>query len=191
MRQITQQIVNAFQNSRSLTIGNSRTNGESLWLFGNKIAEIRRDGLWITNAGWNSTTTRERLNGLSGVNIVQRRGTWFLNGSEWDGRWVHVDDFTRGIDTEAQPEQVADEPEFDVTSEWMNEGYSRPVYSIYQTLVQQDVVPVEAMLNGEGIPTKRMESDTDGVYRPNYFIVVHPEDVVRASSILCENYSLI
>jgi hypothetical protein len=51
MRQITQQIVNAFQNSRSLTIGNSRTNGESLWLFGNKIAEIRRDGLWVSNGG--------------------------------------------------------------------------------------------------------------------------------------------
>ena len=193
MRQITQQIVNAFQNSRSLTIGNSRTNGESLWLFGNKIAEIRRDGLWVSNGGWDSVTTKERLNGLSGVNVRQQRGVWLLNDRVWDGRWVNVDAWNDGIEyaTSQSPLEVADEPEFDVTSEWMNEGYSRPLYSIYQTLVQSDVVPVEAMLNGEGIPTRRMESDTDGVYRPNYFIVVRPQDVVRASSILCENYSLI
>ena len=194
MRQITRDIVNAFQNSRSLTTGNSRTDGQSLWLFGNKIAEIRRDGLWITNAGWNSTTTKERLNGLSGVNIVQRRGTWYLNEREWDGRWVHVDAWNDGItyvNDESPREESVQEPEFDVTSEWTNEGYSRPVYSIYHTLVRANLEPVEAMLNGEGIPTRRMESDTAGIYQPNYFVVVRPEDVVRASSILCESYSLI
>jgi hypothetical protein len=194
MRKITQQIVNAFQNSRSLTIGNSRTNGESLWLFDNKIAEIRRDGLWVSNGGWDSKTTKERLNGLSGVNIVQRRGVWLLNERVWDGRWVNVDAWNDGIeyvDGSSVPEENEQEPEFDVTSEWTNEGYSRPVYSIYQTLVEVNLEPVEAMLNGEGIPTKRMESDTEGMYRPNYFVVVRPEDVVRASSILCESYSLV
>lgn len=191
MRQITRKIVNAFQEMRSLRIDNSRTDGQSIWLFNNKIVEVREDGVWITNAGWKSTTTKERLNGLSGVHIQQVRGNWFLNGRAWDGRWVNVDDFARGIDAGGQPVQVADEIEFDITSEWMNEGYSRPVYSIYQTLVEVNLEPVEAMLNGEGIPTRRMESDTDGVYRPNYFVVVRPEDVVRASAILCENYSLI
>ena len=191
MRQITRDIVNAFQEMRSLRIDNSRTDGQSIWLFNNKIVEVREDGVWITNAGWKSTTTKERLNGLSGVHIQQVRGNWFLNGRAWDGRWVNVDDFARGIDAGGQPVQVADEIEFDITSEWMNEGYSRPVYSIYQTLVEANLEPVEAMLNGEGIPTRRMESDTDGVYRPNYFVVVRPEDVVRASAILCENYSLI
>jgi len=104
-----------------------------------------------------------------------------------------VDAWNNSIEyaTAGQPVQVADEIEFDVTSEWTNEGYSRPQYSIYYTLVEVNLEPVEAMLNGEGIPTKRMESDTDGMYRPNYFIVVRPQDVVRASSILCENYSLI
>jgi hypothetical protein len=194
MRQITRDIVNAFQNSRSLTIGNSRTNGESLWLFGNKIAEIRRDGLWVSNGGWDSKTTKERLNGLSGVNVVQRSGVWLLNDRVWDGRWVNVDAWNDGIeyvDGGSVPEENEQEPEFDVTSEWTNEGYSRPVYSIYQTLVEVNLEPVEAMLNGEGIPTRRMESDTEGIYRPNYFVVVRPEDVVRASSILCESYSLV
>lgn len=194
MRKITREIVDAFQNSRSLTIGNSRTNGESLWLFDNKIAEIRRDGLWISNGGWNSVTTKERLNGLLGVHIVQRGGTWYLNGFEWDGRWTHIDTWNEGgiaHERDSIAEENVQEPEFDVTSEWMKQGYSRPVYSIYHTLVEVNLDEVEQILNREGIPTKRMESDTDGVYRPNYFIVVRPEDVVRASSVLCESYSLI
>jgi len=193
MRQITRDIVNAFQNSRSLRIDNSRTDGESLWLFDNKIAEIRRDGLWITNAGWNSTTTKERLNGLSGVNIVQRRGTWFLNGNEWDGRWTHVDTWNEGgiaHEPESVPEENVQEPEFDVTSEWMPEGYSKPVYAVFHSLKEASIEPVEAMLNGEGIPTRKTESDTDGVYRPNYFVIVRPEDVDKAVRILSEAYCL-
>ena len=194
MRKITREIVDAFQNSRSLTIGNSRTNGEALWLFDNKIAEVRRDGLWITNAGWDSSTTKERLNGLSGVSIVQRRGVWLLNERVWDGRWVNVDAWNDGIeyvDGVSVAEENVQEPEFDVTSEWMSEGYSRPVYSIYHTIVEVNLEPVELMLNGEGIPTRRMESDTEGIYKPNYFVVVRPEDVVRASSILCEQYCIV
>ena len=186
MRKITREIVNAFQNSRSLTIGNSRTNGESLWLFGNKIAEIRRDGLWITNAGWESMTTKERLNGLSGIDIRVRRGTWYLNGFEWDGSWTHIDTWNEGgiAHTYIEPEQVANEPEFDVTSEWTEFGYSRPMYAVFHSLVEGNLDAVESKLNGEGIPTKRMESDTEGMYRPNYFLVVRPEDMERTLSIL-------
>jgi hypothetical protein len=192
MRKITREIVNAFQNSRSLTIGNSRTNGESLWLFGNKIAEIRRDGLWISNGGWNSRTTKERLNGLRGVRVEQFRGVWFLNENEWDGRWVNVEAWNYGriILSEDQTEQVANEPDFDVTSEWTEFGYSRPVYAVFHSLVEGSLEAVESLLNGEGIPSRRMESDTEGVYRPNYFIVVRPEDVERAVNILAESYCI-
>jgi hypothetical protein len=188
MRQITRDIVNAFQNSRSLRIDNSRTDGESLWLFNNKIAEIRRDGLWITNAGWKSRTTKERLNGLSGVHIQSVRGNWFLNGRAWDGGWVQMDAWNGGA--ESVPEENVQEPEFDVTSEWMREGYSRPVYSVYHTLVKSILEEVEQMLNVEGIPTRRMQSDTEGMYQPNYFIVVRPEDVDKAVEKLSEYYCL-
>ncbi len=192
MRQITQRIVHAFQGRYELRIDNSRTDGTSLWLFGNKIAEWREDGLWITNAGWDSRTTNERLNGLSGVHVTKRRGELFLNGFHWDGAWTHVDTWNQGGIAYA-PESVPEEneQEFDVTSEWTNEGYSRPLYSIYHTLVEGNLAQVEQVLSEAGIPSRRMESDTEGVYRPNYFIVVRPEDVVRASSVLCENYSLV
>jgi len=183
MRKITREIVNAFENSRSLTIGNSRTNGESLWLFGNKIAEIRRDGLWITNAGWQSVTTKERLNGLSGVEIITRRGNWYLNGRQWDGRWVNLDAWNDGIEyvqDGSRVEENAQEVEFDVTSEWTEFGYSRPIYSIFHTLVEENLRAVEELLDEHGIPYRRMESDTEGMYCPNYFIVVRPQDYQNA-----------
>lgn len=179
MRQITRDIVNAFQNSRSLRIDNSRTDGQSLWLFGNKIAEIRRDGLWITNAGWDSRTTYERLNGLSGVHVRKQRGTLLLNDRVWDGRWVHVDAWNDGIEYVeggSVREENVQEPEFDVTSEWMEAGYSRPVYSVAHRLVESELLEVEELLDEHGIPHRRMESDTTGVYRPNYFVVVRPAD---------------
>ena len=195
MRQITRDIVRAFENRQSLKIDNSRTDGTSLWLFGNRIAEWRGDGLWITNAGWDSRTTNERLNGLTGVHVRKQRGSLLLNNLYWDGRWTHVDTWNNMGGIAYEPDSVAEENvpeiEFDVTSEWMEAGYSRPLYSIYHTLVEGDLEAVEQVLNEGGIPNRRMESDTTGVYQPNYFIVVRPEDVVRASSILCEQYSLL
>jgi len=64
------------------------------------------------------------------------------------------------------------------------------VYAVFHSLKEASIEPVEAMLNGEGIPTRKTESDTDGVYRPNYFVVVRPEDVDKAVRILSEAYCL-
>ena len=181
MRRITAEITRAFEERRTLKIDNSYTDGNSLWLFGNKIAEWRDGYLWITDAGWDSKTTKERLNGLSGVNIRQERGVWYLNDKAWDGRWVNVWGWTNGR------EAVANEPEFDVTSEWTDLGYSRPVYSVFHTLVESGLELVEQRLAEAGIKTKRMESDTAGTYRPNYFIVVRPDEVTEALRVLSNN----
>lgn len=190
MRDITKKITRAFEERRSLKIDNSRTDGDCLWLFENKIAEWRGGNLWITDAGWDSKTTKERLNGLSGVSINARRGVWYLNGREWNGEWADVwawDGDRRRQRWELEYQAVANEPEFDTTSEWMPEGYSRPVYSVFHALVESELEAVEQMLTEAGIETKRMESDTQGVYRPNYFIVVRPDDVAKAVNILVNN----
>jgi len=45
----------------------------------------------ITNAGWKSNVTKDRLNALpNGVSINQVRGEWFLNGNPWDGSWIKI-----------------------------------------------------------------------------------------------------
>jgi hypothetical protein len=46
--------------------------------------------LSISNAGWASNTTKERLNGLPNVRIHQKNWNWFLNGVEWNGEWTRV-----------------------------------------------------------------------------------------------------
>lgn len=91
MRKITREIVAAFMNRETKRIGNSYTNGTTLYLHSNAIAEWRQDGsLWITNAGWKSNTTKERLNGLPGVSIHQKDWTWYLNDEPWNGHWVKI-----------------------------------------------------------------------------------------------------
>jgi hypothetical protein len=61
-----------------------------LKLFGNKIAARINSKLWVSNAGWFSNTTKERLNGLPNVSIRQVKGEWYLNGNLWDGRPIFV-----------------------------------------------------------------------------------------------------
>lgn len=93
MRQITRDIVSSFMARVSSTKGNSHTDGATLYLHGNAIARHGARGLEITNAGWQSNTTKERLNGLAGVSINQKAGVWYLNGKEWDGEWVTLADW--------------------------------------------------------------------------------------------------
>lgn len=90
MRLITSKIINAFMQGEAKKISNTHTDGQSLWLFNNKIAEHREDGLYITNAGWKSQTTKERLNALPNVSISNKKGEWYLNGNLWDGEWTKI-----------------------------------------------------------------------------------------------------
>lgn len=69
MRKVTKEIVEAFFARRSRKCGNTRTDGQTFYLHGNAIAKWRAtfggdDDLIITLAGWNTPTTRERLNGI-------------------------------------------------------------------------------------------------------------------------------
>lgn len=173
MRRITERIVSAFLRDENLKIDNTRTNGRAIWLWENKIAEFREDGLWITNAGWPSTTTKERLNGIPDVSIVQKKGQWYLNGHAWDGSWVHVETFAGAVVPEV-------EVEFDLSSTWVAEGgYSRPNYAVWHSNDLSTLAPIEYGLIDMGVPFRRYESDTQGVWRPNYFVVVRPEDYNR------------
>jgi len=175
MRQITFDIVNAFEGRRAKKINNSQTDGTSLWLHDNKIAEWRDGEIWITDAGWQSRTTKERLNGLTGVNIVQKKGQWYLNGHLWNGEWVCINDIERYLSN--------NEVEFDTTSEW-NGKYSNPKYSVFHTHVESELQAIERSLNYLDIQTRRMYSDTDGEYKPNHFIIVPVSEFDRAKTLI-------
>lgn len=62
-----------------------------MYLFGNLIAtnDIRR-GIRITTAGYNTVTTKDRLNALPEIIINQKNFELYLNGIPWDGDWTSV-----------------------------------------------------------------------------------------------------
>lgn len=96
MRKITAQAADAFIQGRPFKSGNTQVitadfaQSAQLKLHGNMIAERHGDNLFITNAGWSTTTTKDRLNALPGVSIHQKDFTWYLNGREWTGELVQV-----------------------------------------------------------------------------------------------------
>jgi hypothetical protein len=94
MKIVTQNAVNCFNNKGNGKFNNTEVVTEngvtSMFLFGNKIAEEKGGVLRITNAGWDSNTTKERLNALNGVNINQKNFVWYLNGEEWNGNWKQI-----------------------------------------------------------------------------------------------------
>ncbi len=92
MRKITKESVKAFFNAERYFKNNTRTevlpNVTILYLHNNPIAYRYNDPqrtLTVTNCGWFTPTTKERLNALPNVNIYQKSFKWFLNGKEWDG----------------------------------------------------------------------------------------------------------
>ena len=96
MRKITKQATDAFHNEQDFRSGNTQVNrrlgGVELTLHGHIIAKnISGDGLYINLCGWNTNTTRDRLNGLQGVRLHTRKGQAFLNDKPISScEWVKV-----------------------------------------------------------------------------------------------------
>ena len=95
MRKITSEAVDKFLSRKPFRKSNmsvEEIGGQyKLKLHGNTIATIDELGvLSISNAGWASNTTKERLNGLPNVRINQKKFQWYLNGNEWNGEWTRV-----------------------------------------------------------------------------------------------------
>ena len=100
MRQETQKIMSAFLRGEKASAQRTNTDGYSVWLHGNLIAERGKSKLWFTLADWPTVTTRDRINGLlelsgSDYRVFQKNGTQFLTNGETvrelgDSEWVSV-----------------------------------------------------------------------------------------------------
>lgn len=97
MKQITEKSIDAFLNAKPFKRDNTEVvvlpNVTILKLFDNEIAYLYNDPertLSITNCGWFTPTTKERLNGIPMVSISQKKGEWYLNGTLWDGKLIDV-----------------------------------------------------------------------------------------------------
>ena len=93
MRKITKKAIAAFMGGYNFSEGNTTVTVEpdvtTMSLFGNSIAWRYNDyekQIYVSNAGWQSNTTKERLNSIPGVRISQKNYQWYLNGQPWDGK---------------------------------------------------------------------------------------------------------
>lgn len=97
MKKITKESTEAFLNAEPFKKSNMEVevlpNVTILKLFGNAIAYLYNDAkrtLSITNAGWETSTAKERLNALPNVSIYQKNFIWFLNDVQWDGKLTDI-----------------------------------------------------------------------------------------------------
>ena len=86
MRKVSKQIATAFVKGQKACISNTMTDGQAVYLHGNKIAERREDGVWMTLAGWGTLTTRERLNTIADA-MGSEWGFCQRNGGQYLCRW--------------------------------------------------------------------------------------------------------
>ena len=95
MRKITKESIKAFYNrepfKKSNMIVENKEGKTYLKLFDNVIAILdEANELYITTAGWNSVTTRERLNGLSEIRLGTKKEQLYLNNIPWDGKLINI-----------------------------------------------------------------------------------------------------
>jgi len=95
MRKITEESINAFLSRTNFSKANMQVKNENketrLKLHNNTIAILNEfNELFITNCGWESNTTKERLNALPNVSIRQKNFEWFLNGELWNGELTKI-----------------------------------------------------------------------------------------------------
>ena len=98
MRKIEQQMNNAISNNLNWQSANTAvtfdpdTNESTVYLHGNKIAEVGDDYIRLFDGGWQSNTTKSRLNailtehGIAGEGVFQKNYQWFIrlyNGTEF------------------------------------------------------------------------------------------------------------
>ena len=89
MRKIETQIISAIKENKDLKIANSEvisyTNSSDVYLHGNLIARIGETWMELFDGGYQSNTTKSRLNallkafGMEGEYIFQKNFQWFVN----------------------------------------------------------------------------------------------------------------
>ena len=95
MRKITRDAVDAFMKRVPFKRSNTEVvvcpSHTCMYLHGHLIATIDSLGnIRVSNAGYFTNVTKERLNGIPAVTVNQKNHEWYLNGVEWDGRFTGV-----------------------------------------------------------------------------------------------------
>ena len=105
MRKIETQMIQAIEANTNWTSANTCVTLEDgiskVYLHGNLIAEIDENSLKLYDGGYQSNTTKSRLNalcaafGYSGENVFQKNFEWFVR--LWNGTEFFTTEFRNGM----------------------------------------------------------------------------------------------
>ena len=104
MRKIEQQMIDAIKsrknwsNSNTHTVYTEKANRVEVYLHGNHIANVWYEGdvpqgIYLSDAGWMTVTTKSRLNAIcseflaQGMGIYQKNWEWFFTTEKGDIEW--------------------------------------------------------------------------------------------------------
>jgi hypothetical protein len=109
MRKIETQMIQAIQQNMNWSSGNTQVitedNTSKVYLHGNHIATVTDDNMTIFDGGWQSVTTKSRLNALcnefciTGEGVFQKDFIWYVRkfvGQAGTSKVYNVDDFVNG-----------------------------------------------------------------------------------------------
>tara|TARA_R110002020_G_scaffold438830_1_gene649298 strand:- start:1166 stop:1513 length:348 start_codon:yes stop_codon:yes gene_type:complete len=112
MRKIESQMIAAIHNNQNWSNSNTtvhfneESNTSIVRLHGNKIAEVTDDSMTIFDGGWQTTTTKSRLNALcsefciTGEGVFQKNFQWYVRlfVGAINGKQVYkTEEFTSGF----------------------------------------------------------------------------------------------
>ena len=113
MRKIERQMCAAIQGNKNWQSGNTAVTFDpesgisTVFLHGNKIAEVSDNDMTIFDGGWQSNTTKSRLNALcaefciAGEGVFQKNFQWFIRKfvgeTSITGKVFNVEDFENGF----------------------------------------------------------------------------------------------
>lgn len=103
MSKTIEPVIESFLKGKKKKVSNTETDGSNLYLFNNRIAwrDEHTNELWISTCGYNSKTTRDRLNMLPDVWVRTFKGQLLLyvghNSTQqvsdwikWDGKPINI-----------------------------------------------------------------------------------------------------
>ena len=111
MRKIETQMIAAIHANKDWQSGNTSVHFDSesgvsvVRLHGNKIAEVTDNDMTIFDGGWQTTTTKSRLNALcsefciTGEGVFQKDFVWYVRkfvGQVNQNKYFRLDDFENG-----------------------------------------------------------------------------------------------
>jgi hypothetical protein len=202
--------VKAFIEGKTKSTPNTISTGRELFLFGNKIAEWREDGLYISNGGYTvetrngneviaSNTTKTRLNDLPNVRIGQSKNKIYLNGKEWDGSFIHIPEAKKPSAIESTGDVFNMETKYHNIDGWR--GFVEYNYAVIggndtgtwsdspcnTNVVMAELDAVKKKLHEAGIKTKDVTVETSNVFCISHQVIVKMKDIEEARKIVAEH----